>query len=468
MNTTNFLAELVLDLSLSDIPEQVLNNARRSFADTLACVLVGSKEPVAVKLAGFVRSNGQGTCSTLGHGHFRTTSTGAAMVNATAAHALDYDDTYSTIAYASPPNDSSELQASGMSVGHLGSCLLPTVLAVGEASRASGEAVLSAYIAGFEAACRISHAIGLLHYRKGYHSTSTLGCMGATAAAGRLMGLSSKQLVAAFAIAASQAAGLRGNFGTMVKPLQAGNAARAAVFSSELAALDFEGPEDILGSSLGFLEVLSLEGGRNSSAIADAPKGGFYLYEGNTIKFLPCANALQGPVESMLSLVAEHDLSADSVAHIDVSLMAPRYRVNTDDGIHYHYPNTGTEGKFILPYCLAAAVLDRKVSLATFTDAMVQRETAKMLFAKVMMTLTPGSKNERLAVHLKNGRKYEAIISRSKGHWSMPFPDDMLEAKFLDCAGTVLSPDTAIDLFAFTNRLETVGDITELVALSNK
>lgn len=349
-----------------------------------------------------------------------------------------------------------------MTVGHMGSCLLPALLALGEKNGSSGQEVLTAYVVGFEVACRLGHAIGHRHYALGYHSTSTLGCMGATAAGGKLLGLQERELQSAFAIAASQASGLRGNFGTMIKPLQAGNAARTGVFAVELATSGFDGPEDIIGSSLGFLDVLSQGGGKGVSSVADTPEGGFYLAEGNTLKFLPCANALQSPLETMLELVNSTEIKPDVIDSIDVTLTAPRYRVRTDDGLFYGYPKSGLEGKFILPYGLAAAFVDKKVSFATYTNEVVQRPEIKSVFDRITLRLDT---SERLTIRLKDSLELAADIGVSKGHWSAEFPVHMHENKFIDCAEVVLAAATARELYELVSDLPTISNVSQITKL---
>lgn len=469
MDATRAIVEFVFDLARDTIPDKVAANAERSFIDTLACALAGSSQSCTRALAKFVQDNGgAGFSRTLGGNSFSTSPAQAALVNGTAAHALDYDDTYSTISYASVTRDrGSGKEATGMTVGHMGSCLLPALLALGEKHGSSGRDVLTAYVAGFEVACRLGHAIGHRHYAKGYHSTSTLGCMGAAAAGAKLLGLQKQELQSAFAIAASQASGLRGNFGTMVKPLQAGNAARTGVFAAELAAGGFDAPEDIIGSDLGFLDVLSQGGGKEVLSVADTPEGGFFLAQGNSLKFLPCANALQSPLETMLELVNSNEIAPETVDRIDVTLLAPRYQVGTDDGVSYRFPDSGLEGKFILPYGLAAALVDRKITFATYTDEAVRRPEMKRVFDSITLCLDTSEPSERLTIRLTDGREVAADIGVSKGHWSAEFPADMLEAKFIDCAESALPRSAALELYETVSDLQSISNVAQITELAS-
>lgn len=469
MNATMRLAEFVVDTRYEALPPGVISRAKHSFIDTLACALVGSADPEGQAIADFVRKmGGEAQSRVLGHQAYLTSASQAAMVNAVMAHVLDYDDTYSTISYkavseSTDPND----PAVGMTVGHMGACLLPSVLAVGETTKAGGHKVLEAYAAGFEVACRIGHVMGLKHYMKGYHSTSTLGCMAATAAAAKLLELDAQKICMAFGLAAAQASGLRGNFGSMAKSLQAGNAARIGVLAAQLADGGFTANPDIIGAELGYVDVLSLGGARPAEAIEETPEGGYYLLKGNTLKFLPCGNALQSSVEAMLDLIADHDIGAGDVESVEAHLQMPRYRVCTADGVVYERPSTGLEGKFVLPYCLAAAILDRKIDLATFTDTMVQRPEIEALFPKVSLKIDPSAEQEKLSVRLTNGEVRERVIGKSKGHWSQTFPEELLDAKFRDCAGQVLDAGAVDQSLSLARNLETLADIGDLTALAS-
>ncbi len=463
MNATESLADFVLNLQPEDIPEKVLQNAARSFTDTMACAFVGAQQPsVRALLSMFSPGTGEPHAPVIGTSA-RLPLMHAALVNGTAAHALDYDDTFSTLAHAKQRSDNAD---EGMTVGHLGSCVWPVVAALSEGQRVTGAEALTAYTAGFEVACRLGYAIGKSHYNHGYHSTSTLGCFAATATAGKLLGLDQPQMLSAFSIAASQASGLRGNFGSDVKPLQAGNAARTGIFATQLANRNFVGVGDIVGADLGFLHVLGLGKARDPQAVNHTPAGGFYLHEGNTIKFLPCGNALQGIVECMLELINKNAVQPDQIATINAQLTMPRYRVDTDDGVSYRYPKSGTAGKFNLRYSLAAATVDGRISLWTYTDESVVRDNVRQRFDHTHLSLNSNNDEETLTVTLKNGTELTQPVGPSKGHWSMPFAEDLMQAKFLDCAQAVLDSATADALYASLRELRHCSDLQDILKLA--
>src|SRR6185295_15005941 len=218
--------------------------------DTVGVTLAGASEPASLIVRHVVEAEGGDACTVFGT-PVRASMSGAALANGTAAHALDYDDMcFVSLAHPSAP-------------------LVPAVLAAAESARLSGRAVLDAYVVGFEIEARLGRLMNPRHYQRGWHCTSTLGTIGAAAAVGRLLGLDAAAAGHALAIAASQASGLKENFGTMVKPLHAGLAARNGVLAALLARggmvasrQAFEGPQ-------GFLRAFDSGGDGIADAIAD-------------------------------------------------------------------------------------------------------------------------------------------------------------------------------------------------------
>src|SRR5207244_10014372 len=197
-------------------PSEARAVAARAFLDTIGVRSAGATEPAARAVQRVVQADGSGPCAVVGTS-LRASAGNAALANGTAAHALDYDDMcFVSLAHPSAP-------------------LVAAAWAAAEIAGASGRALLDAYVVGFEIEGRLGRAMNPRHYRRGWHCTSTLGTIGAAAACARLLGLDQTRVPSALAIAASCASGLKENFGTMVKPLHAGLAARNAVLAAELA-----------------------------------------------------------------------------------------------------------------------------------------------------------------------------------------------------------------------------------------
>src|SRR6476661_4743642 len=197
------IADFVVD---SRPPDSARQRAAAAVCDTVGVILAGAVEPAAQIARAII--GGEGVCHVLGTSR-RAGAADAAFVNAVAAHALDFDD------------------MCFVSMAHPSCALVPAALASAEMSTASGQVLVDGYVAGFEIECRLGTVMNPRHYHsRGWHCTSSIGTVGAAAAAARLLGLDPGAAGHALSIAASEASGLKENFGTMVKPLHAGLAAR--------------------------------------------------------------------------------------------------------------------------------------------------------------------------------------------------------------------------------------------------
>src|SRR5262249_22908801 len=188
----------------------------------------------------------------------------AALANGTASHALDYDDVNSAM------------------MGHPTVAILAALLALAESRGSRGCDVVEAFVAGYEAQCRIAQAVGHNPYQRGFHATGTIGTFGAAAACARLLNLDPDQTAIALGIGATQAAGLKAMFGTMSKPLHAGKACANGLLAARLAARGFTANPAAVEAEQGFAEV---SGGRGDLDRAlREPDGGWYL-RGNLFRY---------------------------------------------------------------------------------------------------------------------------------------------------------------------------------------
>src|SRR5499426_1029005 len=249
MRATSHLAEVVTKSRWEDCPVEAVEAARRAILDCLGVMLAGSVEPAARIVTDVARAEGGSPLATVVGSSLRTGAVWAALANGTAAHALDFDDTNFAM------------------MGHPSAPVLAAALAAGELALADGRALVHAFLLGFEVETTMATVMNPPHYEKGFHATGTLGTMGASAAASRLLGLDAGQTRAALSLAASQASGLKENFGTMTKPFHAGHAARSGVLAALLARDGFTASEQALEGPQGFLAVLGA-GTRETAALA--------------------------------------------------------------------------------------------------------------------------------------------------------------------------------------------------------
>jgi 2-methylcitrate dehydratase PrpD len=450
MGVTAQLAAFVVETTLADIPSQACARAKEAMLDGLGCALVGSPTPIGKLITQYVRERSETSrAAVIGCG-FKTSATLAALANGTMAHALDFDDVNWSMS------------------GHPTVPLLPAVLALGQEAHASGAEVLLAYVLGFEVETKIGLGVNPRHYDLGWHATSTLGTLGAAAACAKLLGLDVEKTRMALGIAASTAAGLRQNFGTMTKPLHPGQAAMNGVTAAQLARLGWTADANILEAPYGFCQLYA---GANQYHLDDIVKrlGNPFelLATGVAIKQYPCCAFTHRGLDGTLALVQQHQLSADDVVAVECQVGRPTMEV-----LMHTRPQTGLEGKFSMQYCLTAALLDKRIGLLSFSDEKVQRPVAQQFFERVTMRLHPeaqhhGTSGEELPVMVtvtrRDGRTLSTPIQHPKGHPANPLTAIALQDKFEDCAYGVLERPDIRQVIELVQGLEQVDDIGMLM-----
>ena len=443
---TQRLAEFVIDTRASDLPRDVMDASRDALIDTLGVALAGGLDEVGEIALRYVRGLGASREATVWGTHVVTSMAEAAFVNGIFGHALDFDDVHASVH------------------GHPSTTMIPAALAAGEAAGASGEAVLAAYAVGLEVGGKLGIALGNGHYQRGWHSTATTGVFASTAVAARLLGLDVGQLRNAFGLAASQAAGLLRNFGTMAKPFHAGHAARCAVQSALLARAGFTADTSIFDGANGFLGTYAEKDGQPLAPLVDRlGKPWEAIAPGISYKRWPCCYCNHRPVGVLLQMIGEHGIRAGEVQAIEIG-----FPPGTDTALIHTNPQTGLEGKFSIEYVAAATVLDGKVGIDTFTDVMVQRPEVRALLAKVRRYRIEDSKMYSGAVGYNDVTvrttqgEYKRRENRAPGSPDWPMTESERDEKFLDCAGRVLGGVGArrvLDLATGTRSLANVADL---------
>jgi len=339
-------------------------------------------------------------------------------------------------------------------------------LALAERAGASGRAFLEAFLTGFEVECKIAEAINPDHYLRGFHSTGTIGTLGAAASAAKLLRLEPKALPHALGIAASLSAGIRVNFGSMTKPLHAGRAAENGVVAAELASRGFTAGDAPFDGQWGFFEVFG--GGADVPRIVGALGRPYSIVNpGVSVKPYPCGSLGHPTMDAMMTLVTEHDVKPEQVAHVRV-----RAGSNILNPLRYKTATTELEAKFCLPFMMAAILLRRRAGIREFTDEFVSSAPVQAMMAKVETVFDPaieGQGFERMRsvveVQLTDGRTLtQASDDRYRGGPDRPFTREELHGKFTDCASLLLPPPKiarALDLIEGLDRLTNVRELIE-------
>lgn len=451
--TTTAVTDFIL--SPPPIPDAVLAQAKRCLIDGFGVVLAGATVHGSGIVRAFVTARG-GTAeaTVLGPKPFAASVSLAALANGASGHAMDYDDTQ----LSSSPD-----RVFGL-LTHPTVPVLSASLAVGERLNVSGRRFLEAFLTGFEVECKIAEAINPDHYLRGFHSTGTIGTLGAAASAATLLGLDATKTSHALGIAASMSAGLRVNFGSMTKPLHAGRAAENGVVAAELAAHGFTAGDDPLDGPWGFFQVMG--GGADVTRLIPVLGKPFSIVDpGVSVKPYPCGSLGHPTMDAMMKLVKDHDVKPDQVQRVRV-----RAGSNILNPLRYKTAKTELEAKFCLPFMMSAILLRRRAGIREFTDEFVASAPVQAMMARVDTVFDPAIEAKGfdkmrsiVEVDLKDGTKLvQAADERYRGGPERPFTREELHDKFADCAGLYLSQDRIAHALDTIESLERVASIREL------
>jgi 2-methylcitrate dehydratase PrpD len=454
MGLTQEVANYVFKTRYRDIPPEVVRLAQGFILDGFGVALAGSTDECSRIVQAHVRQmGGKGESTVLGTS-LSAPVPKAALANGVAGHAMDYDDTQLS---------TSKEAVYGL-LTHPTTPVLAAVLAVGEKERIGGEEFLLAYILGVEVECRIADAINPRHYQSGFHSTATMGGLGAAMAVGKILGLKEEALIRTLGIAASMASGLRENFGTMTKPLHAGRAAENGVTAALLARAGFSAATNILEARRGFYNAMA--GGYDESKIAGKLGGTYFMKKpGISIKPYPSGSLSHPAQDLILDLVKQHDLHAEDIATIDVGTNS-----NVPNALIYPMPKTALEGKFSIPFCMAIAVLERKAGIAQFVDRKVRDKKVVEMMKRVTLyvddeleALGYDQVRSRIRIKLTNGKLLEGRYDVARGHPEKPMSWAELGEKFRDCASLVLPIKSAAEAIQLVGRMDQLRSLSPLL-----
>ncbi len=449
MGATGEIAEFIVKSRWDELPPGAIEQAKRAILDSVGVMLAGSVDPPARIVQQIAESEGGAPLASVLGTPLRTGGVWAALANGTAGHALDFDDTNFAM------------------MGHPSVPVLAAALAAGELALADGRALLHAFLLGFEVETTLGEVVNPAQYTRGFHATGTLGALGATAASAKLLDLDPIQARHALAIAASQASGLKENFGTMTKPFHAGHAARSGLLAALMAREGFTASEVALEGPQGYLRVLGTQTDDPAPALARLGAPWKILTSGVAVKPYPSCACTHSIIEALLELREAHRLRPEEVREITVGVasMVPNILI-------HHDPRTGLEGKFSAEFCAAAALVDGRVGIATFTDEKTTDPAIRAAMGKVRMVVDPTVPTDlerhvwtRVTVKLADGRRLEVPPREVRGHPSVPFSREALRQKFEECAAVALMRDRVGSVGEILETLENCPDLRSLTAI---
>lgn len=422
-----------------DWPEEAVDIAYRQFIDTMAAMIPGAVAPVTLKIREQLRAWGPGEITVVGSEEGLTLPW-AAMVNATAAHALDFDDNFDP------------------AKAHISCVMWPAILAVAEDLGSSGRECMDAYLAAIQIVGRIGQGVNPPHRKRGWHATATIGTLGTACAVARMLKLDAEQTAMALSLSTSVAGGFMSQFGTMAKPLHAGNAARSGIQSAYFARAGVTAGWHTLDGPTG-MNTLMVGPDREElrAAIREPEHGQTLTFETENVgepllivehrfrvKRFPTCGSAHRSLDALEDLLAEHAFSAEEVARVDVHAPAMHLK-----NLMYERPTTGLEGKFSIEYPLACLLIAGSCSLGDFTHEALQRPQYRQMMERVHrhpIDRPETEVNTTIRVTLEDGRVLEKSVFMPRGSKAAPYPTSQYWDKFDQCSALVMDAPARLRL----------------------
>ena len=439
------IARKAAHLGWNDLPDDLVERTRQCLLDWFAVTACGAQDELTDILVREALEDGAiGSASLVGRSE-KTLPSAAALINGAASHALDYDDVNFAMG------------------GHPTVTVVPALLALGEQIKAPGRLFIESFVAGYETSGRIGTLVAPSHYLKGFHVTGTVGSFSATAAAGRMLGLTDEQLAVAFGIAATQAAGLKSNFGTMCKPLHAGTASEHGLRAARLAARGFTARGDSLECDQGFASSQSdhLE---IDAALAEPPQG--WHLRNNLFKHHAACYLTHAPIECAREIRLKSNFPPERVRKITLRIDSGADRV-----CNIANPTSGLEAKFSLRQTVAMALTGvDTANVDSYTAAITQEPRMKALRDKMEIEFKPGwaKSLSEMAIQLDDGTTLSATHDSGIPWADVARQRRALETKFDSLVTPVLGAAGTRRLHDAIERIDTLADVGELARASTK
>ena len=423
-----------------DLTPAAVREARRGVLDWIGCALAGSSHPTVATLVSVLQeTSGSGRATVLGRG-LKLGLLDAPLANGQMGHVLDFDDTHM-----------------GGVVLHASSPVLAALFALAERTPVGGADLMLAYAVGFEAGVRTGwSAPG--HHKGGWHLTGTLGTIAAGVAGGKLLKLDRQRLTYAMGIAATQAAGMQQNRGTMCKSFHAGKSAANGVLAALLAERGFDSTQEVIEGRKGFARVYS-DVAAPEALNAHLDQG--WLIETNGHKPYACGVVLHPLIDAMIAIRKRDHLDPANVS--EIRLRVHPFVLSITDVVD---PATGLQSKFSTLHSAAVALVDGAAGIAQYSDAKARDPMVAALRRKVKAVADEKlGKDEAHAEIVADGKRHTVHIPHASGTAENPMSDAAIEAKFLANAAPVIGAERAGRVRDLVWSLEKLADMRELIAL---
>ena len=452
MGITKALTQWIADSTFLANGESLVL-ARSAVIDIVGCMIAGAKDEATLCALEAVRELGSGPASVVGFND-GLTAAHAALVNGTAAHALDFDDNYH--------GNSS----------HATAVLAPALLALGEERGASGAAVLDAYIVGLEAMFIIGEGVNLAHYEKGWHTTSTIGTIGAAVSAARLMKLDETAIKNALSLGFSHASGSKLQHGTMAKPFHAGMAAKNAIMAARYAEAGMTAVDEPLEAPWGFRDLyIGFDASPGYQGVAELLSSPLAIERyGLQVKIHPNCAGTHCAVDGVLHLMDEHGLSSDQIGEIEAMVNKISY-----DNLMFSNPRSEMEARFSMHYAIALAVTKGRLTRSDFSSEAISNKNIRAWLPRVKMSLSPiddplptvdnGRSPAKVCIRTKDGRVLTKFVQHAKGVLQNPLSEEEMWSKFNDCVKDTIDVSADETLRTMLSQFEDLERVSDLMTI---
>ena len=419
MELNHALAEYVVNTNYADLPEEVVEMAKKDIMDTIGVAVAAAGEAGGRELVRLAEEwGGNPECTVIGYG-FKAPLPVATVINATTAHSLDYDDVM-------------------FSTGHVGVAVIPAALATAEkVGGVTGRDLITAVVLGIDVMCRLGEGSIPLARGYGWLYTPLYGMFGATAAAGKILGLTVDEMENAFGICYSQAAGTRQptTEGSLVKRIQAGLAGRAGVFSALLAKEGVTGPKGCFDGKFGLFHTYQRDNYMPENITKDF--GEYFTITGLAFKKFPACAAVEASVEATLELMADNPIRFENVDFARVHI--GEYSRNCAEPLEKKQdPHGEAEAQFSVPWVVATALVRGQFTIPDAGPESLDDQNIRALAKKVDVVCdvetskTLASFPARVEIFMKDGTHYDNFVPVATGAPSVPMSLDELIKKFRD------------------------------------
>lgn len=432
VNPAQAIADFIVNFDLKNVPQIVIDRARIAFIDTTGVMIAGSHHEPTDIVCEMIKLEGSAAQATIVGRKERASLQHAALANGVSGHALDFDFTY----------------FAGQAIAGL----IPAILPVAETTKATQAEVLSAFIIGAEVCGRMVRSAPTMFRLANWHATSTVGTIAAAAACARLMKTPAKVIPDILGITASLASGITANFGTMTKPLHAGNAARNSILAVQLGMKGFTGSTRAIDGRNGFYDNFARGLAQSLEPFKDFGKRWDFEVQGPRLKPYPSGGLGHTAIDAALEL--REVVTLDQVQAVEVAITKYALRRYSPN-----YPATVEAAKFSGPYIAAYTLIHGAPMLPAFTEKALADEKVKAFARKVTLAPHPehgdvlNESPARVTVTLADGRKVVRDKQYPTGSTQVPMTRTRIEDKFTTCATTVIKPDAAARLLALLGAL---------------